>query len=384
MNILLFVYFVSFVAVYPITKHSKRAFKMLKIVNNFTKCVPLRGFHDSHRNWANFKKQGIVLNKLMYGSDRNKRKWYGERTSQTVFSTPSSLASTRGQGKESTRRLTVLNKLFMEQITDLMATGEYSEEIVGYGIQISRVRVSTDFHGVNVFWFASDSAQDMEIGRLLKRVAGGLRHELSQLRLIGQVPKLTFVKDKTHGLSADVDSALRIADYGEDYEFTNRTLVPRSEIKLQTDLPSEVRRKIGEIENEIQYPRDDHDPLPDMRHDVLGLNHGMIMSKIKRSLNKSKQAWHQYNNEGKRTVEENIDPSSMCTKVTEPDADPMDSKIQFNKSLERQKFRKFHNGRKSLEQELFEYKPGIEEEPEIVPKDDDFIVEENDHHKNRK
>ncbi|XP_029719222.2 putative ribosome-binding factor A, mitochondrial [Aedes albopictus] len=357
---------------------------MLRIVKDVPKLVLLRALHCSHQNCVSFRKQGKVLNKLMYGSDKNKRKWYGERTSQTAFSSPASLASTKGQGKESTRRLTVLNKLFMEQITDLMATGEYSEEIVGYGIQISRVRVSTDFHGVNVFWFASDSAQDAEIGRLLKRVAGGLRHELSQLRLIGQVPKLTFVKDKAHGLNADVDSALRKADYGEDYEFTNRSLVPRSEIKLQTDLPSEVRRKIGELEDEIEYPRDDHDPLPDMRHDVLGLNHGMIMNKIKRSLNKSKQAWSQYNSEDKISGDEKIVPSSQCSSDTDLNAIQEDSKVQFSKSLERRKFKKFNSGRKALDYELLDYKPNFEEEPEIMPKDDDFILEDSDHHKNRK
>lgn len=348
---------------------------MLKLANSLKKIQLFRSFHCSHGDLGVFKKQGKVLNKLMFGSDKNKRKWYGEQTTPTVFSTPTTLASTKGQGKESTRRLTVLNKLFMEQITDLMATGEYSEDIVGYGIQISRVRVTTDFHGVNVFWFARDTAHDPDIGRLLKRVAGGLRHELSQLRLIGQVPKLTFVKDKTHGLSADVDSALRQADYGDDYVPTNPTLVPRSEVKLQTELPPEVRRKIGNLENEIQYPRDDHDPLPDMRHDVLGLEHGLIMNKIKRSLNKSKQAWTQYSEDKKVPLDK-----LQCADSKDVDKSiVVDLKLPFSKSLERQKFRKHNNGRKSAEHDLLDYRQTLDEEPEIVTKDDDFILDDIDH-----
>lgn len=45
-----------------------------------------------------------------------------------------------GKSKNS-KRINVLNKLFMKNITDLMATGEYAHEFVGRGIEISRVRL---------------------------------------------------------------------------------------------------------------------------------------------------------------------------------------------------------------------------------------------------
>jgi hypothetical protein len=37
------------------------------------------------------------------------------------------------------RRIAVLNKLFMRHITDMMASGEVANEILGRGIEISRV-----------------------------------------------------------------------------------------------------------------------------------------------------------------------------------------------------------------------------------------------------
>lgn len=44
-----------------------------------------------------------------------------------------------GKPSGNSRRATVLNKLFMRHITDQMAMGEYSNEILGHGIEINRV-----------------------------------------------------------------------------------------------------------------------------------------------------------------------------------------------------------------------------------------------------
>lgn len=265
---------------------------MLKLAHKIQYFSNVRPFHCSCVLAKGLKKQGTILNKLLHGSDKAKRKWYADNNA--TLASPLAITNSKGQGKESTRRINVLNKLFMEQITDLMATGEYSEELVGYGIQISRVKVTPDYHGINVFWFSRDNHNDMDIGRLLKRISGGLRHELSQLRLIGQVPKLNFVKDKTYGLTADLDGVLRRADYGEDFVPTDRTLMLKSELKLQVELPRTVRSEIDKLEDEIDYPIEDQRALPAMRNDILGLDQEAIMNKIKRSLNKNRQAWQQH------------------------------------------------------------------------------------------
>lgn len=43
-------------------------------------------------------------------------------------------------GKRAIRRTAMLNKVFMKQITDIMSTGTVSMDIVGRGIEISKVR----------------------------------------------------------------------------------------------------------------------------------------------------------------------------------------------------------------------------------------------------
>lgn len=54
--------------------------------------------------------------------------------------------------------------------------------------------VTPDFKGVNVFWIAKGTENDETLEKLLTKNAGALRHELSQLRVMGVVPKINFVK----------------------------------------------------------------------------------------------------------------------------------------------------------------------------------------------
>jgi hypothetical protein len=54
--------------------------------------------------------------------------------------------------------------------------------------------VAPDFQKVNVFWLARGTENDAEVERILKRSAGKLHHELSELRVMGAVPYIEFVK----------------------------------------------------------------------------------------------------------------------------------------------------------------------------------------------
>jgi ribosome-binding factor A len=115
------------------------------------------------------------------------------------------------------RRIEVLNTLFMQQITSLMSTGESSPDLLGRGITVSKVKVSNDFSRVNVYWIASGTETDEVIEPLLVKAGFVLRHELTQLRVIGQVPPIEFVKDKTFSKIAEVQMLLEKCDFGDDF-----------------------------------------------------------------------------------------------------------------------------------------------------------------------
>lgn len=220
-------------------------------------------------------RQSRILRKLVAGKDRVKRRWFQDTEDVPKMQSATSLSNAKRQGKNAPRRVHVLNKLFMQHITDLMSTGEVSETILGRGLEISHVKVTPCFQYVNVFWMAKGSAEsDANMEQILRKASGIIRHELSQLKVMGEVPKINFVKDRVQSKFAEVEHLLARADFGEDYE-------PSSWAQLKQDMVPHLAGQSAET-------------LPLMRHDVLGLDQRDIMEKIKRTMSKSRQAWQTY------------------------------------------------------------------------------------------
>ncbi|XP_070504489.1 uncharacterized protein [Chironomus tepperi] len=326
-------------------------------------------------------KQIKVMKKIMAGREKGRRRWvYNENMPK--MESASKLSSTLKQGKEANRRVTILNKLFMKNVTDLMATGMFAEKLYGYGLQISTVKVADDFKKMNIYWIATNMENDGEIERILKSVAGPLRHELSVLRLMGEVPQINFVKDRSHMKSAEIDAILKHADFGEDFIPTDATLFLKNEYKLEMKLPDHLKEKIRDLDHV-----DDGiiEELPQMRHDTFGLDHAKIMNKINVSLSKSMQAWSMYENSGKTessqmdvTVSKQsaIDEIERLTKEAEMRENfvkYLESKnVEKKFTPERKKHRNFFKDDQSNEQ--------FDEYTDPIP-DSDFIVEDDDYRK---
>lgn len=171
----------------------------------------------------------------------------------------------------------MLNKIFMKHITDLMATGEVAPQLVGRGIDICQVKITNDFKLVNVYWYSRFDTQLTE--QILDKCSGLLQHELSQLRVIGVVPPIKFVKDNRQFFLNEVDKRLSIIDFGEDYVPVNK-MEKKSESIVFTKFSSETKDVILKL-NIANQSKDDYDiDLPEMRHDVFGLNCSLIMKKV--------------------------------------------------------------------------------------------------------
>ncbi|XP_018328904.1 putative ribosome-binding factor A, mitochondrial [Agrilus planipennis] len=259
---------------------------LLKNANIRLCCV--RYFHQTEMQQTVYK----AMAKIMKKSQGKKKYKYIEDAcvvSPSVFSS----GSLEGKQSPNSKRAQILNKLFMSYITDLMATGENSSSFVGYGIEISQVQVWPDFKGLNVYWVAKGTKEDDNIEELLKVNARALRHELTQLQVIGIVPKITFVKDKLYAKLAELDSTLKKADFGDDYTPTDYSSQLKSELQINYKLDSETKRKIKNLEDECEELHEsegetDVDVLPPMPNNSLGLDHDIIMKKIVRDMSKSK------------------------------------------------------------------------------------------------
>lgn len=260
---------------------------------------------------TNVFRQGKIMEKLFgHRVSGSKKRWFPSADStqsadsNVVFKQSQFGKAPNSRGKNDTRRVNVLNKLFMKHITDLMATGEISESILGKGLQVTRVKISQDFAFVNVFWLCSgEVGKDVLLEHELQRCSGLLRHELSQLCLMGEVPRIKFVKDKLYTNMHQVEALLKNMDFGTDEEEQQKNEIHfqikhaadnlRQEFygRKTTENPSKTQQDLKESTETINTLDIN---VPEMRHDSFGLDHKAIMLKILTKMRKSKQAWDQH------------------------------------------------------------------------------------------
>ncbi|XP_065363652.1 uncharacterized protein LOC135956950 [Calliphora vicina] len=294
---------------------------------------------------TNVFRQGKIMGKL-FGNrvSGSKKRWFPPADSTqpanaSVMFKQSPFGKTpNGGGKNATRRMTVLNKLFMTHVTDLMATGEISETILGKGLQVSRVKISQDFAYVNVFWLSTgEPGKDALLEHELQRCAGLLRHELSQLGLMGVVPRIKFVKDRLYTNMNQVEALLKNMDFGseeeeqdnhkEDIDFVNKHAAETLKHEF-------YGRKAAAMEPNAQVKEENKEDIacsavidvnvPEMRHDVLGLDHKSIMLKILTKMRKSKQAWDQH-------LQNQNSESDSTNSIENTSTIPSTSFVQLNK-----------------------------------------------------
>lgn len=328
-------------------------------------------------------RQMKTMKKIMAGREKGSRKWVYNDKDLPKMQPIQKISGTKNQGKESNRRVTVLNKLFMENITSLMATDRFAEAIYGCGLQVTAVKVTPDFNVIHVFWLANGNENDLKTDSILKAMAGPLRHELSKLRLMGEVPRITFVKDRHFSKALEVDILLRQADFGEDFEPTDPTFLMKSKFELQMKLPDDIRQQVIELDQKIGANEylDIFDDLPEMRHDVLGIDQAAIMRKITGSIGRSKQAWESY--AAGNSSELSADDRENSIQAANNSITKLNSEVEmrdtFMKYLEQRQFAKKYtpDRKKSHNYSLNDVDDDfLEEYMDPVP-DDDFIEDDN-------
>lgn len=217
----------------------------------------------------------------------------------------------------------------------------------------------------------------MIVESTLKSIAGALRHELSQLRLMGEIPRIYFVRDRAYSKGAIVDILLAKADYGEDFVPTDPTLFHKTDPQLEMKLSDELKSKIYELEQSLQDEEIYEEELPEMRHDVLGLDHSMIMKKIATSIDKSKKAWETFGARPESFISNNTLPEEFVTAKVEIEKLNRDVEIRNNfvKFLERRQIPR-RECKKNKNLQHHEDEDSAEDQRDTSP-EEDFIVEDD-------
>ncbi|XP_016996047.2 putative ribosome-binding factor A, mitochondrial [Drosophila takahashii] len=247
----------------------------LQTLNNVYQRAFLRSKSTKNTKKDNVIRQGKIFSSLFGNRLKGSHsRWYPSPDASSTpggsqhalkFGTPHSHSA-----PDNNRRMSVLNKVFMTNITDILATGSVADSIVGRGVQISYVKITSDFTRINVYWLGKDGrADDDELEEKLNRLSGRLQHELSQLHLMGEVPRIKFVRDKTSSGLYQVQEVLSKLDHQHKHP------APSSSPKSHSE-PNEI-----DVESE----------WPEMRQDFLSFNQSSVMDKILGKMRKSKDAW---------------------------------------------------------------------------------------------
>lgn len=107
---------------------------------------------------------GCKISFFMHKSKSVLRQWHPTQIESDVMPSVKSLTKTKNEpGKRASRRSSMLNKMFMKNITDLMSTGTVSMDVVGRGIEVSKVvKIGTFFYYylslIRKFYFLHDQS----------------------------------------------------------------------------------------------------------------------------------------------------------------------------------------------------------------------------------
>ncbi|KAK9874055.1 hypothetical protein WA026_002411 [Henosepilachna vigintioctopunctata] len=229
-------------------------------------------YHSSNVNYAAIHK---TFRKVLSAGTTKKRnfKYQGIPTLTNV--TDLTKSSDEGKRHSTSKRASMLNKMFMRYITDLIINGNHWEEYAQNGIEINRIEVSPDYMKVNIFWISKEKNKDEAIQSFLSDNAYTLRHELSQLRVMGVVPPLSFIKDKHQSELLDLDHRISIADYGIDYEPSAVSRM-KHQLELYSSIDDKFKSKLENVENDEEEVDVD---LPEMPQNIFGLDYVGILNR---------------------------------------------------------------------------------------------------------
>lgn len=278
-------------------------FSQSKLFNLF-RCYPTQKlylsvchcyFKGKENREANF------MRKLLKVKSSKKHYYQEDRSTKSV----SSVINDPSSQRRTPMRVSVLNKLFMTNITDILAAGSTSTDIIGRGMEVTNVSVNRDYQLIKVYWTAKSPEDEIWLENNLSKISLSLRHELSQLHLIGSIPRIQFILDKRLSQLATLDSLIIECDKGSD----------------------------DEIDPAFDYS---DDIIPVMTNNVYGLQYDLIVSKLTRSLNKAKAS---HRKAEIQLVDSSTDceSASMISKYSQKEAI---RKFLLQKKLREEKYKK--------------------------------------------
>ncbi|XP_077209104.1 putative ribosome-binding factor A, mitochondrial isoform X2 [Paroedura picta] len=160
-----------------------------------------------------------LLKKLLY--KKKKKFWYDAPTlgsflvrKPSDWNSALNLPSLKVKKEDSIRKKT-LDVLLFKAVREILDTSEASEELYNLRIELSKGSLAPDFSVCRIYWKTTGNIeQDDHINKILQQRAPRIRHYLISNQVMGNVPPIVFVRDKTDVAVQEIERLLAIADFG--------------------------------------------------------------------------------------------------------------------------------------------------------------------------
>lgn len=160
--------------------------------------------------------------------------------SKTAKGAPSFLVRSKGHTKTISRRQAMLNKHFLEGLTDVIGSdAEIGIPFRKYGVKVTQVETGQHYNILNIYWSLPDhhlSKMDA-IGKELSSLAGILHKKMIERNFMGLMPRIRFNYDQNKAAmqiieSIDVQGGVR----GHNHQFRHGSVDGES---IKSDLKGE-------------------------------------------------------------------------------------------------------------------------------------------------
>ncbi|PIK61503.1 putative ribosome-binding factor A, mitochondrial [Apostichopus japonicus] len=155
-------------------------------------------------------------------------------------------------GPEESVKLKTYNTILHEHVDQIMNSGVISQELQDVQVSIVGVRLTGDMSTCRIYWQASGNHEDdQRIQTTLDSHARQIRHELINHRVLGKIPQIAFLQEKTAAMKAEVDRLLEMADFpAEDSGGGPEETESWSEPSLDT--PLDQKESIDKFKNSVK------------------------------------------------------------------------------------------------------------------------------------
>ncbi|GAV05209.1 hypothetical protein RvY_15377 [Ramazzottius varieornatus] len=210
------------------------------------------------------------------------RKSAGQMMDPTKFEYDTPWSSHRVREFEP-RRVRVVEHLLMSHISELLATEEFSSDFVDLSVEITTVQLAKGYGLVNVLWIPINNAPNQVAYDKLRALSARLRQELNAMQLMGKVPRIEFVQDRTATRLRELEANFSQVEFdqppADGLDFTEGDIM---EITVSAHPVKGVQTTVTGTEiNPLDFG-----DLPEKRHDLGGLDRDAMMNQLIGTTNK--------------------------------------------------------------------------------------------------